>query len=91
MKVKNKPYHAVPWQLVSMMKKMPGLKMFFSWQLYKTVWLSLVFTEVNKYLQTSAAAVHTCHIKVKISDENFLNFPYVINRTCTETCSILVT
>ena len=73
------------------MKEKPGLKMFFSWKLYKTLWLALAFTEVNKYLQTSTSAVHPCHLKVKIADENFLNFPYVINRTCTETCAILIT
>ena len=50
------------------MKKNPGWKIFFAWQLFKTLWSSLAFTKVNKYSQTvdpGTAAMDHQHLKVK--------------------------
>ena len=49
-------------------EKTPGWKMSFAWQLFKILWSSLAFTKVNKYSQTSTAAVDPRHLKVKIAE-----------------------
>ena len=50
------------------MKENPGWKMFFAWQLFKTLWSSLAFTKVNKYSQSCTAAVDPGHLKVKVAE-----------------------
>ena len=50
------------------MTKNRDRKMFFSGQLFKTLWLSLAFTKVDKYLETSTAAVDPHHLKVKVEE-----------------------
>ena len=45
-----------------------GWKMFFSYQLSKTLWASLAFTKVNKHSQTSTAAVDPRHLKVEVAE-----------------------
>ena len=50
------------------MKENPGWKMFFAWQLFKTLWSSLAFTKVNKYSQMKTAAVDPQHLKVEVAE-----------------------
>ena len=71
--------------------KKSWLKNAFSRQLFKTLSLSLTFTKVNKYLQISTAAVDPQHLIFRAVEKNVLNCSYVINKTCTKTCPILVT
>ena len=49
-------------------EKIPGSKMFYTWQLFKTLWSSLAYTKVNKYSQTSTAAVDPRHFKVEVAE-----------------------
>ena len=50
------------------MQKVPGWKMFFTWQFFKTLWSSLAFTKVNKYSQMKTAAVDPQHLKVEVAE-----------------------
>ena len=54
-----------------MTKKNPGWKMFFAWQLFKTLWSSLTFAKVKKYSQTSTAAVEPLHLKSKLQGKAY--------------------
>ena len=49
-------------------EKNPGWKMFFAWQHFKTLWPSLAFTKVNKYSQTSTAAVDAQYLEVEVAE-----------------------
>ena len=49
-------------------KKNPGWKMFFTCQFFKTLWSSLAITKVNKYSQTTAAAVDPQHLKGEVAE-----------------------
>ena len=52
--------------------------------------LTMAFINVNKYLQTSTAPVDPWHFKVKVVELNFFNCFYVIIRTCTKNCPMLI-
>ena len=47
------------------MIKNSGWKMFFTRQFFKTLWLSLAFTKVNKYSQKNTVGVDPWHLKVE--------------------------
>ena len=64
------------------MQKIPGWKMFFTWQFFKTLWSSLAITKLNKYSQTNTAAVDPQHLKVEAAEYKFPSCSYVISKTC---------